>query len=142
MYLFVSVLLRKILQQPQLNLRVQEQRRMHHQQKEQNCLQGLQAEEVSPGRHVQKRVQIRKKIKLVQNPLPPPRTTAAATSTATGLWDGSIRAQQTSPKDPTSTSPSKFGFESPRGIPTVRTQRIRVAPHAQDEGGTHAFKSR
>ncbi|KAG5895702.1 hypothetical protein JTB14_021395 [Gonioctena quinquepunctata] len=74
----VQVILRAILQQPQLHLRMQKQRRVHHQQEKSHSLQSLPPQKVPHGGHVQERLPIRQKIQLVQNPLPPPRTTTAA----------------------------------------------------------------
>lgn len=76
--LFFPVVLRAILQQPELHYRMQEQWGMCHQQKEQNRLQSMSTPQVPDGRDVQVRLKIRQTLQLVQNPLPPPRTTASS----------------------------------------------------------------
>ena len=43
---------------------------MHHRQEEQDGLQGLQAEEVPHGRHVEVGLQVRQEVQLVQDTLP------------------------------------------------------------------------
>jgi hypothetical protein len=48
---------------------MQEQLQVYSRQEEQDSLQGLQAEEVPDGWHVQVRVQVWPQIKLVQDPL-------------------------------------------------------------------------
>lgn len=73
--LFVSVVLRKILQQHQLDQRLQEQQQMRHQQKEPNRVQSVPVEEVRDGRYVEERFQIRQTIELVQDPLSSARAT-------------------------------------------------------------------
>lgn len=81
MFSFVAVVLRANVQQPVLDIGVQEQRGVCDQQEEQNGLQSLQATEMSPRRHVEVWVSIRETIELVQDPLLTPRA-AAATYTA------------------------------------------------------------
>ena len=72
------------LQQPVGDPGVQEQLQVRRRQEEQDGLQGLQAEEVPHGRHVQVRLQVRQEVQLVQDPLPhaekctpPPRLLAS-----------------------------------------------------------------
>ena len=63
-------LLREDLQQPVGDPGVQEQLQVRRRQEEQDGLQGLQAEEVPHGRHVQVRLEVRQEVQLVQDPLP------------------------------------------------------------------------
>ena len=58
------------LQQPDCDPGVSQQLPVHHRQEEQDGLQGVQAEEVPHGWHVQVRLEVRKEVKLVQDPLP------------------------------------------------------------------------
>ena len=58
------------LQQPVGDPGVQEQLQVRRRQEEQDGLQGVQAEEVPHGWHVQVRLEVRKEVKLVQDPLP------------------------------------------------------------------------
>jgi len=58
------------VQQPVGDPGVQEQLQVRRRQEEQDRVQGVQAEEVPHGRHVQVRLQIRQKVQLVQDPLP------------------------------------------------------------------------
>ena len=58
------------LQQPDCDPGMSKQLPVHHRQEEQDRVQGVQAEEVPHGRHVQVRLQIRKEVQLVQDPLP------------------------------------------------------------------------
>ena len=58
------------LQQPVGDPGVQEQLQVRRRQEEQDGLQGVQAEEVPHGWHVQVRIEVRKEVKLVQDPLP------------------------------------------------------------------------
>ena len=58
------------VQQPVGDPGVQEQLQMRRGQEEQDRVQGVQAEEVPHGRHVQVRLQVRQKVQLVQDPLP------------------------------------------------------------------------
>ena len=74
------------LQQPVGDPGVQEQLQVRRRQEEQDGLQGVQAEEVPHGWHVQVRLEVRKEVKLVQDPLPDaepgrrPRSCARAAS--------------------------------------------------------------
>ena len=63
-------LLWKDLQQPVGHPGVQEQLQVRRRQEEQDGLQGLQAEEVPHGRHVQVGLEVRQEVQLVQDPLP------------------------------------------------------------------------
>ena len=63
-------LLWKDLQQPVGHPGVQEQLQVRRRQEEQDGLQGLQAEEVPHGRHVQVRLEVWQEVQLVQDPLP------------------------------------------------------------------------
>jgi len=58
------------LQQPVGHPGVQEQLQVRRRQEEQDGLQGLQAEEVPHGRHVQVWLEVRQEVQLVQDPLP------------------------------------------------------------------------
>ena len=58
------------VQQPVGDPGVQEQLQVRRGQEEQDRVQGVQAEEVPHGRHVQVRLQVREKVQLVQDPLP------------------------------------------------------------------------
>ena len=58
------------LQQPDCDPGMSKQLPVHHRQEEQDRVQGVQAEEVPHGRHVQVRLQIWQKVQLVQDPLP------------------------------------------------------------------------
>ena len=58
------------VQQPVGDPGVQEQLQMRRGQEEQDRVQGVQAEEVPHGRHVQVRLQVREEVQLVQDPLP------------------------------------------------------------------------
>lgn len=65
-----SVILRPHLQQHCRNRRLQAQRRLCYQQKEQNGLQGVPFAQMPPSRDVQERIPLRSPLQLVQNPLP------------------------------------------------------------------------
>jgi hypothetical protein len=71
----MQVLLWSHLQQPVSHIGMQEQLQVCCGQEEQDRLQGMSPPQVSHGWHVQVRVQIRKEVKLVQNPLPHAATT-------------------------------------------------------------------
>ena len=58
------------LQQPVRDPGVQEQLQVRRRQEEQDGLQGLQAEEVPHGWHVQIGLEVRQEVQLVQDPLP------------------------------------------------------------------------
>ena len=58
------------VQQPVGDPGVQEQLQMRRGQEEQDRVQGVQAEEVPHGRHVQVRLQVWEEVQLVQDPLP------------------------------------------------------------------------
>ena len=58
------------LQQPDCDPGMSKQLPVHHRQEEQDRMQGVQAEEVPHGRHVQVRLQVREEVQLVQDPLP------------------------------------------------------------------------
>lgn len=68
--MFVLVFLWEDVQQPGVNLRVQEQREVRDHQEEPYFLQGLQTEEVLGGGNVQERLSLREEVQLVQDPLP------------------------------------------------------------------------
>ena len=58
------------VQQPVGDPGVQKQLQVRRGQEEQDRVQGVQAEEVPHGRHVQVRLQVREEVQLVQDPLP------------------------------------------------------------------------
>ena len=66
----LQVLLRADVQQPVRDRGVQEQLQVRGGQEEQDLVQGLQTPQVSDGRHVQVRLQVREEVQLVQDPLP------------------------------------------------------------------------
>lgn len=72
--LFV-VIFRTHIQQPIINIRMQKQRRVCHQQEKSHGMQGVSITKMPSGRNVKERFAIRKTIKLVQDSLPSPRAT-------------------------------------------------------------------
>lgn len=60
-----AVVFRTDLQQPEFDIGMQEQRRVRDQQEEQDVVQGVQATQMSLGRHVQERVAVRPPVQLV-----------------------------------------------------------------------------
>lgn len=67
--MFVLVFLWEDVQQPGLNLRVQEQREVRNHQEEPYFLQSLQTKEMPGGGNVQEWLSLWQKIQLVQDPL-------------------------------------------------------------------------
>ncbi|KYB28814.1 hypothetical protein TcasGA2_TC032367 [Tribolium castaneum] len=67
----MQVLLRSNVQQYQLNIGMQKQRRMCDQQKKSDSLQSMPLKKVPFGRYVEKWVSLRPPLQLVQDPLPP-----------------------------------------------------------------------
>lgn len=68
-FFLLSVVLRANVQQLIVDIRVQEQRRVCHQQEEPNGVQGVSVTKMPAGRNVEKWIALRPPLELVQDPL-------------------------------------------------------------------------
>lgn len=120
---FFPVILRTIVQQPQLYNRVQEQRRMRHQQEEPDGVQSVPAAQVPHGRHVQVRLSLRPPLQLVQDTLPAAGTAASGAveiTASSATFATSSRATFS-----TASFPGTSKTEDERGARVTRPRRLQ-----------------
>lgn len=129
----MQIVLWKIVQQSELDLRVQEQRGVRDQQEEQDGVQGVQTEEMPSRGDVEERISLWEEIELVQDSLSAAGAAATAAASVGRRWTAHGEAAA---EDAATASPDFRLGVAQSELPSA------AAASAEDQGGVDAVGSR